>query len=521
MMAKSLLIFAVLITLLLPASSLADNPSSAPTVQSTALSPTYATSFTCNNGNTPVQNAVCGNRQLAVLDLQLAKIYQAHLGTTNIFERDQLLAAQRAWLLSLPIRCGFNAASAIPPDAGAISCLSDRYREQIAQFKYWPEPEATGDAQKTAMTQYVDYKLFLYKERDLIRPGPFGFRIPQFILIRLPNICSALADRAAAALSDDGAIDPTKLDGARELAGSHAAASGPNPQPGRIFVDLYQAGLYGGYQMRARSVALSHTAPPLLGQTSVGDYVRNWANGGGRFVSLASQTGDYGNIDVFTFQGQLLALMTDTIGYNSPAPPGEAAVAAVFTISQGKATPACLFETYLMPPPLWMGAFAAQPSLTPFLTLIDSIQGTPPDALAPSDRQDSYYFLDDTRWTMFNMPLLTLAQAKAGNWAGWLRRRHDQVLDTLYAWSQKSGQNQSMFNNLFALMRPAAADLQAIYVQQQGLTASQAEQATALAMMELLYQATINIAPELGGEPADPSSFARYQPKYAILVSPQ
>ena len=91
---------------------------------------------------------------------------------------------------------------------------------------------------------------------------------------------------------------------------------------GRIFVDVYQAGLYGGYQMRARSVSLSGDTRKLLGENSVGDYVRSWANDGGRFVSFASQTGDYGDIDVFTFQGQLLALMTDVIGYNSPAPPG-------------------------------------------------------------------------------------------------------------------------------------------------------------------------------------------------------
>lgn len=46
--------------------------------------------------------------------------------------------------------------------------------------------------------------------------------------------------------------------------------------------------------------------------------------------------------------------------------------------------PACLFETYLMPPPLSMGTFGAQPSLTPFLALIDQIQGTPPAIWRPA-----------------------------------------------------------------------------------------------------------------------------------------
>ena len=87
--------------------------------------------------------------------------------------------------------------------------------------------------------------------------------------------------------------------------------------------------------------------------------------------------------------------------------------------------------------------------------------------------------------------------------------------------SQKKPQNQAMFNALFVLLRPAAKDLETIYVQQQGLTANQAEQATALAMMELLYQSTVNFAPGLGGEPVNPSALMQYHPRYAILASPQ
>ncbi len=119
------------------------------------------------------------------------------------------------------------------------------------------------------------------------------------------------------------------------------------------------------------------------------------------------------------------------------------------------------------------------------------------------------------------MPLVTLAQARAGNWTGWLRSRHDQVRDTLYTWSQKSAQNQAMFNQLFTLLQPAAVDLDKIYVQQQGMNAGDAEQATALAMMELLYQSTINFAPDLGSGPADPARYKSYRPRYPILANPQ
>jgi len=459
--------------------------------------PVFATSFTCEDGNTSVQNAVCENQQLAALDVQMGALYRQHLGTADAFERDQLLAAQRGWLLNLPSSCGVTAV--VSP--AAISCLTTAYQAQIATLTNWPMTETSpANMQSGAIANYVHYKLLDAKQ---------------------PELCAAIGSEAAGALSDDGSIDPARLDGAQEIAGSHGPASAVNPQGGTVAVDMYRAGLYGGYQMRARGISLSGATTPLLGPDSVGRYVETLPNGGGRYVSGASQTGDYGSIDVFTLNGTVLALMTDTVGYNSPAPPGEAAVAGVFTISQGAASPACLFETYLMPPPLSMGTFGTQTSLTPFLALVDSIQGVPPDALAGSDRQDTAYLSTATRWTMLNMPRATLAQEKAGNWTGWLRSRHDQVLDALYAWSQKSAQNQAQFTQLFTLLRPAAMDLQTIYVQQQGLTANDAAQATAIAMMELLYQSTVNFAPALGSGPAQAAAFKNYQPRYPILADPQ
>lgn len=521
-MVKLTFIFVVLAALMLPASSDAANPPQVPTSHFVLTTPTFTTSFTCNDGNTPVQNIVCTNQQLAGLDLQLGAVYQAHLGSADIFQRDQLLAAQWEWLLTLPAICDLDAGPAISATPAAVTCLSSAYRAQISMLTNWPKSTAApSDLQSKAMAHYVNYKLFAYKELDAGQSQILGITLPKIFAISLPNICTAIGDHTGGALTDDGAVDPAKMDGATEIAGSHGSVSGVNPQGGKIFVDLYRAGLFGGYQIRARSVSLSKTAPPLLGPFSVGDYVRTWSNDGGRYVNLASQTGDYGDIDVFTFHGQLLAMMTDTIGFNSPAPPGEAAVAAVFTIKQNIAAPTCLFETYLMPPPISMGTFGKQPALTPFLTLIDSMRGSPSSALGPSDRQDAYYFAADTRWMVLNMPLATLAQAKAGNWAGWLRSRHDQVLDSLYIWSQKSPQNEAMFDALFLLLRPAAKDLETVYIQQQGLTTKDAEQASALAMMELLYQSTINFAPGLGGDPVDPLTLVHYKPRYAILASPQ
>jgi uncharacterized protein len=463
--------------------------------------PVYTTSFSCGDGNTAVQNAVCGNPQLASLDLQMAGLVRQHLGDGAIFERDQVLSFQRSWLLGLGSACGLTGASATAASPSSVSCLEAAYQSQISTLANWPAPPAdVANVQGAAIAKYVTYKLLDAKQ---------------------PALCQAIGSAANAAISSDGAIDPAQLDGAQEIAGSHGPASGANPQGGSIAVDIYRADLYAGYQIRARGLALSGGTAPLIGPETLGNYVQTMPNGGGRFVSFPSQTGDYGAIDAFSYQGQLLALVTDTVGYNSPASPGESAVAGVFSISQGGAAPVCLFETFLMPPPVTMGMFSAQPSLTPFLALLSQIEGAPPANLAPSDRQDLTYFQSEQEWTMFYMPLVINAQARNGNWTGWLRYRHDQVLDNLYAWSQKSQQNQTEFNQLFSLLSPAASDLQTIYVQQQGLTAAQAEQATAITMMELLYQATVYLDPSLGSGPADPASYANYHPRYPILANPQ
>jgi uncharacterized protein len=451
----------------------------------------YTTSFVCQNGNTPVQNVVCGNQQLAALDVQMAGIYRQRLAGASLFGRDQLLANQRTWLLALPAQC--NVTKAVPgPDV--TGCLASAYVAQIGALTNWPVP---AGAQTGAITNYVTYKLLDAKQ---------------------PQLCASLQAQAASAMTDEGALDPGRLDGAQEIAGSHGAASGTLPGGENVTVDLYRAGLYGSYQIRARGLALNGAS--LLGPDSLGAYVEALPNGGGRFVSFASQTEDYGDIDVFTLNGQAMALVTDVIGYDSPAPPGEASVAGLYLLAPGSAAPACLFETYLMPPPLDESVFSEQPSLTPFLALVDSIHGPSPSALAPSDRQDSSAFADEARWTLLNMPLVGVAQAAQGGWVNWLRHRHDDVLDALYGWSRQSPQNAAQFQQFFALARPAAEDLDTIYVQRQGLSASQAQQATALTMMELFYQAADNLAPTLGGTAEIPAAEQSYQPRYPILATP-
>ena len=133
--------------------------------------------------------------------------------------------------------------------------------------------------------------------------------------------------------------------GYREVAGTHGPATGSS-----IGVDLYDANVFGLFQRRARSVSIGGAAP-VLTPVSLTELVdrQNTANGGGRFSAFASQTGDYGSIDVFRDASRTLVLAADAWGSTTPAAAGEAAHAGVWDITGAAPVPLCLFDTYIRP----------------------------------------------------------------------------------------------------------------------------------------------------------------------------
>lgn len=451
--------------------------------------PPVMASFPCDGVSLPVPRAVCSNQSLATLDVAMAAALHRHLGDDDMVQRDQVLASQRDWLLQLGQACHVQT----PADPGSIACLSQQYQDRTAALAQWQTLEVPW--QPAPLANYVTYTLIDAKD---------------------PALCASLVAAAPAALAPGGALDPARLAGVQEVAGSHGPASGTDAAGAAVAVATGRSGLYAGYQQRATTVSIA--GQPVLDPTALGGYASSTPNDAGRFGTYASQTGDYGSIDVVTRDRRALALVTDTIGFYSPATGGEAALAAVFTLGQGTATPACLFRTYLKPP--YDGTFREQPSLGRLLTLLDSIHGAAPDALPGDAREETTQFADQTRWQLFNMPLVESAEVQHAGWTGWLRHRHDQVLDALFAWSQKSPQAKAEFDQLFTLLRPAAQELAQIYQQQQGMSQSEAVPATSLAMLELLYQSIGYLAPGVGAGPADPGAYARYRPRYPILASP-
>ncbi len=454
-----------------------------------------AASTNCFESSTPVERAACTVPALAPLNRALTDALQRDLRDANLFSRDALMAAQRFWLLSLAATCHLPDSLDAPPSPAAIQCLAQQFQSQTASLAGWHAPaRATG---RSALAQYVNFHV-----SAVVQPSDAGF-------------CAALARDANEAVAQSGSADPALFGGATEIAGSHGPASGD--YGGHHYaVDLRFANAYGSFAQRARSVS-ADGAPPVLSAVSLGELLQLAAeNNGARFSAYASQTGDYGTIDVFAQGGRVIALLADAWGFDTPAAPGEFAHAGAWDVSGGTATPLCLFDTFKMPA---QDAFDHLPSFTPFRAVLGQIRASAQPPLGVATLRDQGQLRAEADWLVLNMPLFVSQQAQAG-WTNWLRHRHDDVLDALFAWSAKDPANKALFDQAFALLRPAAQDVVTTYQQTQALSGEEAQKAAGVAMMELLYGATVSIAPSLGADLDAPESAAGVKPRYPILASP-
>jgi uncharacterized protein YecT (DUF1311 family) len=444
-------------------------------------------SANCYEASTAAEIAICASPQLTAANRAMLAAFQTSLRAQTIFGRDALLASQRAWLLALPDQCHLSDPPK-PAPAEAPACLASALAARASELAAWPAPPATPGG---AIAQYVTF-----------RPSAGAAAQPD------PAFCPGFAARANDTLRTTGTLDPAAM-GFSELAGTH----GPDTAA-PVSVDLYDANAFGLFQRRARGVAVGGTQ--LITPTSLTALLeaQNTANQGGRFSAFASQTGDYGSIDVFRDGARTLALAADPWGFTTPAAPGEAAHAGIWDITSGKATPVCLFDTYTRPAE--PGVFDTLPSFSPWRDLLNQVRDSANLKLGQATKRDQGQLTADAAFTVLYMPLV--ARQQAAPWTLWLRRRHDDVLDALFTWSTQSAENKAVFDKLFALMRPAAADLVRAYQTTQALDAKEATQAGGTAVMELLYQATVNIAPGLG---AAPDVASGYKPRYPILASPQ
>ena len=446
-------------------------------------------STNCLEASTAAEMAICAAPSLAEPNRAMVQALQAGLRAATIFGRDALLASQRGWLLGLPAQCRLVDPGAPAPSDAAV-CLQSALAARTAALRAWPTPPPT---QGGAIAQYV-----------IVRTAAGAGAQPD------PAFCAGFAGRANAALARTGTLDPAAM-GAQEVAGSH----GPQAAP-PVSVDLYDTNAYGLFQQRARGVTLG--ALPVISPVSLTQLLeaQKTANQGGRFSSFASQTGDYGSIDVFRDGPRLLALAADAWGSDTPASPGEAAHAGLWDIGGPQPAPLCLFDTYTRPAE--PGPFDALPSFGPWRDVLTQIRDAADPNLGTAFKRDQGQLAADTDFVLLHMPLLAIQQASAPGATLWLRHRHDAVLDALFAWSAEAPANKALFDRVFALLRPAATELVRAYQTTQGLSGTEATQAGGIAVMELLYQATTTLDPALGGQPGTPPGT---RPRYPILAAPQ
>jgi uncharacterized protein YecT (DUF1311 family) len=463
------------------------NPQTAPAPETADAA---SASTNCFEASTTVEKLACADPGLAAANRGLTETFQAQIRSADMFGRDVLLAAQRAWFLGLPAACQIPADGA--PPANAAACLIEKYHAQAASLTTYRQPARQIPAAH-ALAQYVKF-----------RPAAGGAGLNT-------AFCTDLARDINAALSRTGSADPGAIPGGTEIAGSHGPASA-----GQYSVDLRFANAFGSFAQRARSVSIGNEA--VLDSLSLGRLLQTSAeNNGARFSAYASQTGDYGAADVVSRNGQTLALLADTWGFNTPAAPGEFAHAGVWDLAPRPAQPLCLFETFQMAAE--PGEFDQLAAFAPFRDLLSQIRDSVQPALGVGFLRDQGQLRAETNWTLLHMPLLATEQARSANWTNWLRIRHDAVLDALFAWSTAAA-NKPVFDKLFALLRPAAQDLARAYQQTQALTGAEAREAAGVAVMELLYGATVNIAPDLGTDLRAPESALGQKPRYPILASP-
>ncbi len=446
-------------------------------------------SASCAEASTPAETAICASPALVAANRRMVAALQADVGPATLFGRDAVLASQRGWLLRLPAQCGV-APSPATGSAHVESCLQSALSARTEVLRNWP----VSPVRLTAVAQYVSFHA----------PADAG---PQ----PDPGFCATFAQRANDALRRSGQLDPTDM-GYRELAGTHGPqAAGP------FSVDLYDANAYALFQRRARGVSIGGTALAIspISLTQLIE-AQSTANQGGRFSAFASQTGDYGSVDVFEAGGRTAILAADPWGFTTPAAPGEAAHAGIWTVTGTTVSPTCLFDTYTRPAE--PGPFQSLANFTAWQEVLDQIRASADLPLGGTIKRDQGQLSADAAFTVLHMPLLAVQEANAADQVAWLRRRHDDVLDALFAWSGKDAANKALFDRAFALLRPAATDLVHSYQTAQGLTGPEATQAGGIAVMELLYQATTTVAPDLG---ASPARAVAYKARYPILAAPQ
>ncbi len=461
----------------------------------TPLNADTKASFECAGALPAVHRQICASDALAQQDKDLANYLRKRIDQLDVPGALVLEANQRQWLLSRAGQCGLgvDTATGVAADSNAIACLQAMYRQRDAQLKAWPTPQPEAQRERHAWSTYAE------------------FRVAED---RSNGMCSTLVNGLNQAMARDGRISMAALPGAELKAGSHAAVTSAEVGGQQITVELYDAGLYAGYQQRARGLRINGQV--VMDDRMLPRWVAEQPNYGGRAHASSSQTGDYASIDVFTYRGQTLALVNETWGFYSPAARGESAYAGVYSL-QGGVTPQCLLQAYLTPPRT--NTLRGLPAYSALDSELTGLAGDPLPGYSQQDRRDLHQRWKERQWTLLNLPLLGVDQLQRNGREAAVRARHDAAMDQFFAWSERNIGAKQLYRKLMPMLQPAHQELVSMFAAQ-GLKPEEASTAADLLFHETFARTMENLQAPTEAPAAPAAPFARYSPRYAFAPQP-
>ncbi|QJD58420.1 hypothetical protein HG264_05605 [Pseudomonas sp. gcc21] len=465
------------------------------TPRSYAPKPQTLASFACSGALPAVHQQICASEPLSRLDHQLIDQYRQKLRELDVPGGLLLEANQRRWMLSRAGQCGLTEETGTgEADAQAIACLESMYRKRARHLSNWTVPEPQAQMEAHAWSSYAEYRL---------------------VDNRGHSMCEATGAALNRELQRDGFPDPGALPGFKALAGSHAGTQQTQVGAADISVNLYDAGLYAGYERRARGVSVDGV--PVLDHRTLPLWVAEQPNYGGRAHASSSQTGDYASIDVLEHAGQTLVLVNESWGFYSPAARGESAYAGLYRLQGNQLEPLCLYQSYLTPPRT--NTLAGLPAYQALQTELDRLAGDPLAEYAQHERRDNFQTWKEQQWTLLNLPLVGAdALARYGRMAA-LQQRNDEVLEAFFDWSERNLGNKRIYRRVLPMMQPAYLELQQMF-RDQGLEAAQATAAADLLFHASLARSMDNLEPPQHVPDMPLAAFASYRPRYAIAPQP-
>lgn len=463
-------------------------PIAKPVAQPVQPRPVSLASFDCVDGLPALHRQICASEALSRLDKQVIEQYRSRLRGLDLPGALLLEANQRQWLLSRAGQCPLTDA------AQAQDCLIALYRQRADDLANWPEARQTNQQGAHGLSAYAEFRLA--DSRDA-------------------SLCESMKTMLNQDLQGNGFPVPARLPGATALAGSHAPAASVELAGQRFSVELYDAGPYAGYQLRARG--LSRNGQLILDDSTLPRWVAELPNYGGRAYASSSQTRDYGAIDIFRLGGRELVLVNETWGFYSPAARGESAYAGLYALEGLGLKPLCLYQAYLTPSR--SSSVDGLPAFAALQAELTTLAGDPPAEVAQHERLDKAQSQKERLWTLLNMPLVGVKELQAFGREGAIRQHHDDSLNRLFDWSERNLDNKLFYRRLLPMLQPAHSELQQSF-RDQGLDPDQASSAADLLLYESLGRASEYLvmpapAPDL---PLPPH--AAYRPRYAVAPTP-